>query len=360
MAKQPRLLIDMERMRHPYSGLGYYCQCLRRGLDELHETEALELHYYGQSREGAICQQAFKPWHRFVNTSTRYYDLVHITHQEQHYMSHLWGYRGRIVLTLHDLNFLYERLSPRTRERRLTMARHLISRADVVVCISHYVLADLERYAQLLGLRASTRLEVIHNGITFAPAPLERPKGLDDIDFERPYLLNIGVFQPKKQQHLLIETLPHLPKEVNLVFMFSSADATYRAEVQERADKLGVTERIVAICQGTAEQKYYLLKHATAYVHPSLAEGFGIPPIEAMALGRPTFVSGLTSLPEICGQEAYYLDKLEGKEMAHTITKGLANYTSDPTKPERLMAWANQYDYKRMASDYLHIYQSIL
>lgn len=361
MPKQTNLLVDMERMRHPYSGLGYYCQCLRRGLDELAEAEGIPPpHYYGQSREGVVCQQAFRPWHRFVNTSARGYDLVHITHQEQHYMSRLWGYRGRLVLTLHDLNFLYEKLSPRTRERRLTMARHLISRADVVVCISHYVLADLERHARLLGLRASTRLEVVHNGITFEPVPLHEPKGLEAVCFDLPYLLNIGVFQPKKQQHLLIEALPHLPQDVDLVLIYSSLDYEYMTSVQTRAQELGVAGRLVTLCQTTAEQKRYLLSHAMAYVHPSLAEGFGIPPIEAMSVGKPTFVSRLTSLPEICGHEAYYLDELDGKAIAHTIIEGLAEYDSDLTKPERLKAWASRYDYKRMASDYLRIYQSIL
>jgi len=78
-----------------------------------------------------------------------------------------------------------------------------------------------------------------------------------------------------------------------------------------------------------AEEKQYYLQNCSAFVFPSLLEGFGIPPIEAMRFGKPIFLSKLTSLPEIGGDKAFYWDTFDAKDMATIFTNGMHTFETN-------------------------------
>ena len=104
-------------------------------------------------------------------------------------------------------------------------------------------------------------------------------------------------------------------------------------------------------------EKSYLIENCNAFVFPSLLEGFGIPPIESMAKGKPTFVSCKTSLPEICGNHAHYFTSFDPHKMADVIEVGLKNFNE--SKASKMIAWANQYSWDRAAKSYLDIYKKL-
>ena len=87
----------------------------------------------------------------------------------------------------------------------------------------------------------------------------------------------------------------------------------YEARILEIAKKIGVADRLVMTGLISEEQKYRYLKECSLFVFPSIAEGFGLPVIEAMAFGKKVLLSRHTCLPEIGGDHAYYLDS-DGEE----------------------------------------------
>lgn len=357
---RPSVLVDLERLRHPFSGLGYYCLCLGQGLNEIVNKKAERIDYYGASpRVAGACIRGFRPWHRLLNPTSLGYDVLHITHQLQRYFVLPIPPRCGTIVTLHDLNFLHERRTPWQRFRAVRRVGQLLARADVVVCISEFVRQDLLANRSLFKLKPHVRIEVIHNGIMFAEAPAACPTSLTHLSQTR-YLLCIGVLLHKKQQHLLVDMLAHLDSNLHLVLVYSEERDPYAAQVREAIARLGLTHRVHLLSEVSDEEKQYLLAHCTAYVHPSIAEGFGIPPIEAMYFGRPTFVSRATSLPEVCGEEAYYFGDTAPEAMAETLQAGLADYAAQIDKADRLRAWAKRYDYRRMASEYYQLYQELL
>ena len=105
-------------------------------------------------------------------------------------------------------------------------------------------------------------------------------------------------------------------------------------------------------------EKSYLIENCKAFLFPSLWEGFGIPPVESMVRGKPTFVSSRTSLPEICGNHAHYFISFDPREMADVIEVGLKNFNK--TKANKMIAWAKQYSWDSTAKSYLDIYKRIL
>lgn len=354
------ILVDAERGKYPHSGVGFFASCLVRGLAQV-EAElprSSQLIYYtprGYEVEGR-CRRHYG-WHRLVNPTVWDASLVHITHQLQTYFPRLK--RGsRCVLTLHDLNFLYEELTPARRQRRLAIVRRNVERADVVVCISHFVKACFWEHRDLFCLKPDARIDVIHNGLCFCKYEAHCPEGLY-LPEDAEYMLSIGVLHHKKQQHTLVEMLSMLPKHIHLVLVYSGT-SHYEAVIRRSVAQHGLQERVHFLQNVSHGAKQYLLEHCLAYVHPSLAEGFGIPPIEAMHAGRPVFLSTATSLPEIGGQEAYYFRSMDPQMMAEDLLHGLQDYQTCPNKAERLKEWADRYDYRSMARAYRQLYEEVL
>jgi len=100
-------------------------------------------------------------------------------------------------------------------------------------------------------------------------------------------------------------------------------------------------------------QKAWLLANCKAFLFPSLLEGFGLPPIEAMYFGKPVVVARRTSLPEVCGDRAVYWDQFEPKRMKLTTLVAGNKQPSSPmaSSPQGRFSWDNA------AASYINIYQ---
>ena len=109
------------------------------------------------------------------------------------------------------------------------------------------------------------------------------------------------------------------------------------------------------------EEKQFYLQHCTAFVFPSLLEGFGIPPIEAMRFGKPVFLSNLTSLPEIGGEKAFYWDNFDAKYMATIFEKGMYVFEANKTAFEKAyIERAKGFNWDKAALEYADVYRSLL
>ena len=105
---------------------------------------------------------------------------------------------------------------------------------------------------------------------------------------------------------------------------------------------------------------YELYAACRALLFPSLCEGFGLPPIEAMKLGKPVFLSTLTALPEIGGKEAFYWADLSPVPMAEVVRKQLAFFDATPSYSDRLRQNAARFDWDECIEQYIQYYLEIL
>ena len=104
----------------------------------------------------------------------------------------------------------------------------------------------------------------------------------------------------------------------------------------------------------------YLYNLASAFIYASLYEGFGIPPLEAMACGTPVIVSRSSSLPEVCGDAAYYVDPLS----VDSISEGMYKIFSDSEIKEDLVrrgfAHAKSFSWDKSAQSHLSLFNEVL
>lgn len=273
------------------------------------------------------------------------FDLVHLTNQRPS----IKRPGCKILMTVHDLNFLHNRISPIRRWRKRLRTRRDIARADALVYISQFTRTDVER-----TYHPHVPDRVIYNGATdLSDAPQAAVEGLPPENF----LLHISRMGPKKNVHLLVEMMKHLPEE-HLVIM-GSAHKSYRRRLEKIVEREGLTNVHFAGRVSDAE-KTWGLTHCRGLLFPSMSEGFGLPVVEAMYCGKPVFLAPYTSLPEVGGGEAYYFTKLEPEEMARTVKKGLADMAAQPEKASRLRNHAQKFSWDRAADEYISLYIDLL
>ncbi|MDZ4329343.1 MAG: glycosyltransferase, partial [Flavobacterium sp.] len=107
--------------------------------------------------------------------------------------------------------------------------------------------------------------------------------------------------------------------------------------------------------------KQFYLSKCYAFLFPSIREGFGLPPIEAMHFGKPIFLSNKTSLPEIGGEHSYYWDHFDPEYMKNKLMEGLNHFYSNQNEMELLMKKrAASFDWKVAAAEYLNVYEKCL
>lgn len=225
--------------------------------------------------------------------------------------------RGPLVVTVHDTFHLAMPELVGGVHRRL-YARVLFGavakKADAIICVSRFTADELVRLA---GADAR-KIRVVPNGVDeawFRLRRLRRPHS-------RPYLLFVGNVKPNKNLRRLVTAYESLAAgiEQDLVIVgqregFLTADsqvAALAAKLPERVRFTGYVD------QATLEQYF---AHAEALVFPSLYEGFGLPPLEAMACGCPVIASRAASLPEVCGEAALYFDPREPAQIAAAIRR---------------------------------------
>ena len=352
----PRILLDCEPLKDRHSGFSHFVVPLAHEL--IRQNQRYQFYCYvppqevgGLGRQGVryLTQRSF---HKYLNPPSYGFRLWHATSQLSWYVP--TSPVTKVVLTIHDLNFLHENPDERTYVRQLAMVRRNIRRADYLVTISDFVRQDVLRHADLLGYAGRQPLRYVRRGVEALPpspaghAPAYVPR--------RPFLFGLGTINTKKNFHTLLALLPGADYE--LIIAGSFAEADYVAGMRAAAAQAGVADRLTVLTGISETDKTWYYQHCLAYLQPSLAEGFGLPVVEAMQLGKPVFLSRLTSLPEVGGDAAYYFDDFSADTMRQTLAAGLARHS--PARAAAAQVQAGQFGWAQAAAEYLAIYQELL
>lgn len=350
----PTIVLDMERLRNPYSGLGQYC--LQLGKAFVADDAAIGMEFTAlvpENRRGvfgaAMQYEVVKPWHKWLGIPLEA-DVWHCMHQDSVYVPR--NRKTALVYTIHDLNFLERQdYTESKKQRKLAAIQRRINRAAGLVYISDFVRAQVHQY---LSVPEETTEKVIYNGGGHPEEVAEKEKIV--VKRDKPFLFSIGI-HPKKNYHVL---MPLLAAQETYDWVIAGPDSRgYQATIQEEAAKWGIEQRVHFIGPVTEAEKWAYYRECEALLFPSLSEGFGLPVVEAMAMGKPVFLSTRCSLPEIGGVEAFYFPDFEASTLRTVFENGMNAYRNDPKKPTRLKNRAAQFSWKAAASHYLDFYKTL-
>lgn len=348
-----KVVFDAERLRNLNSGLGQFCAALGKALLEIRPPEAQVQFLVPPGMErffGGAAALRTKWWMRF-NTPT-YADVWHAPHQD------VWirpPAAARVVLSIMDLNFL-ERAdySAARKASRLAALQKKVDVADAITTISEFTASVVRRHLQIPDIP----LRVIHLGNPLDEvATTQKPAGSLGALTPNTFFFFVGVIHPKKNVHTLVPLLRAFP-DLSLV-LAGPNDHAYASAIRKAAAEAGVADRVLVPGPVSDAEKRWLYANCRALLFPSLAEGFGLPVVEAMSMGKPAFLSRLTSLPEIGGDAAYYFDAFDAEAMIEAIRRGMADFDAHPQRADQLRAHASRYSWMRAATEYWSLYDEV-
>lgn len=351
------ILLDCERMKHANIGQFYYCLNLGNSLRKLLSKSDDDITYYYPSNLkeklfGEDASYLFQTsFHKLIFPKTDSFDILHCTHQGSSYFPK----RNRLkkVLTIHDFNFLHgTNASAAKKQYRIDKVQRLIDRADYIIAISEFVKKEVIEYAHVYD----KPVVVIYNGCqVFHKTEVAVPSFIP----EKPFLYALGVFKHKKNFHLIPRLL--VGNDYQLLISGSHSDMAYKNRILEEAAKFGVSNRVFLTGIVSEDEKLWYYSHCEAFIFPSIAEGFGLPIVEAMSFGKPVFLSRHTSVPEVGGDVAYYFNSFEVEDMQSVFNKGMEDFVKN--KEQKAMLYKQQaakFSWDTCAQQCLDVYHSLV
>lgn len=282
-------------------------------------------------------------------------DLVHFGMTQQP----VW-YKGKTVTTIHDLTTI--RFSNPAKNQALFKAKQAVykwvvkkaaQKADCIITPSNYVKQDVAQYAKISPDKIFVTYEAADQ-ITVAAQAVPRLEG-------KSFIMYVGRALPHKNLRRLVDAFIILKKDHPdlMLALAGKMDANYKrleayVTSKRMADSIVFTD---AVSEGELK---WLYMNTQAYVFPSLSEGFGLPPLEAMMHGAPVICSDATCLPEINGNAAHYFNPKSTYDMDAKIADVLNSAGLRAQLIQKGRIQAGRYSWKKMALQTLKIYDLAL
>ena len=282
-------------------------------------------------------------------------DIMHFTHFNVPVL-----YRRPYVVTIHDLTPLYfpgkKRKSILEKKAYKFVLKNALKRAQKIIAVSKFTKSDILKNFPFIN---DKKIEVIYEGAGATAAVKLKTKILNSkFLIPNSYLLYVGVWREHKNILGLIRAFEKLKKTTKLVIV-GKPDPYYR-EVEEAAEKSKFKKDIILTGYVSDEKLDTIYQNATAFVFPSFYEGFGLPPLEAMAKNVPVLSSNTSSLPEILGDAALYFNPRDEKDMVDKIKKILDDKKLRNDLIEKGKKRVLKYSWKECAEKTLRVYNSLM
>ncbi len=224
-------------------------------------------------------------------------------------------YREKLLVTIHDLFHLAMPQYVGGLHKRLYanfIFKTLLSKAAAILCVSDFTRSEIHRLAG----HVRQQIHVIHIGVAEAWSQIKPIKN----PHTKPFLLFVGNVKPHKNLRRLIQAFNLIKDTIDhdlVIIGKKEGFITGDDSVSKMALELRNRVHFTGYIEDNTLKQYFA--HANALVFPSLYEGFGLPPLEAMACGCPVVVSNVASLPEVCGDAALYCDPMNPQDIADKI-----------------------------------------
>ena len=260
------------------------------------------------------------------------------------------------VVTVHDLTFFTHPLAHGPAKGRFFRRAIAVAarRADQVICVSEATARELLRFADV-----RVPVEVIPHGIDLErftavePSPGHDAAMLARLGIHRPYLLHLGTIEPRKNVARLLEAAARLGGDEPLDVVL--AGGAWKGEREGLPQHAGLRVHHLGVVRDAAVPA--LLRRAVVVAYPSLAEGFGLPVLEALACGAPVVTSRGSVMEELAADAVVTADPLSVDALARALEDALAG--RGPSLENRLAA-ARRYEVGDCARRHAAVYHRFL
>ena len=286
-------------------------------------------------------------------------DLVHETY---HFGPFILPTKYKKIVTIHDLTSILFGKTHKT----LSVIRHklglslMLKRSDKIIAVSYSTKQDLMNYFKI----SDNKIKVIYEAADqiFQPLSSEKVQHFKDkYDLNYQYILYVGTLEPRKNIPLIIKAFYILNKEgfQHKLVIAGKKGWKYKT-IYQLIDKLNLQKEVIFIGFIPDNDLPALYNAANLFVYPSLYEGFGLPPLEAMSCGCPVITSNISSLPEVVGDAGIMIDPYSVDELYEAMHKVLINEIVRKDMIKKGLERSQMFSWTKTAEETLKIYKEAL
>ena len=366
-----RICIDARLVFYHQAGIGQYILRLTQALAQINRDDAFVIFKSRKDKTPTIGQANFKqqklwtPSHHRLERLAMSVELAPFALDVLHspdFIPPAWT-RCPSVITMHDLAFmLYPRLLTRDSARYYCQVDVAARQADHIIAVSESTKRDTIR---LLGVPQS-KITVIYEAAhpLFTPAPDDYAREFVRAHYNLPqeYLLFVGTIEPRKNLPTLLRAFRRLRDDYKTETILAVAGA--RGWLVEEVDKviaeLNLGDAVKFLGAVRNEELVYLYNAAKLFILPSFYEGFGLPPIEAMACGTPVVVSNVSSLPEVVGDAGILVNPADVEALTVAMWRVLTDEKLRRELRDKGLKRAQVFSWERTARETLAVYHRVV
>lgn len=294
-------------------------------------------------------------WDRFPNLGLE--QVFGVTADISHFFNFVIPPRpvGKVVNTVHDLVYLNfpETMEKRNYRRLCNHLKRSCQEADIVITVSHTIKQEI---ADQMGI-PKEKIRVVYNGVD---QKRFHPNAGRLASMPEHYFLYLGTLEPRKNLTGLLEAYQLGKKRFDgCKLVLGGAKGWEYNEIFQKVRELGLENDVVFPGYLPAERLPALYAGADAFVFPSFYEGFGIPPLEAMACGTPVITSCCSSLPEVAGDAAVLVNPYHREELAAAMERVLTDEILRKTCICRGLERVKKFTWEKAADDVFQIYKEL-
>jgi glycosyltransferase involved in cell wall biosynthesis len=263
-----------------------------------------------------------------------------------------------VVVTVHDLiPFVMPGQYPWMRRER-ALAMRQFRHADAVIAVSQSTANDLTRIAGV----DPQRITVIAEGVTQIRRHAEAELAALRARLELParFVLAVGTFDPRKQIAVTADVVRRLRREHDVALVIAGYQGNFAATVERSLRDAGVADHSRVLGHVAADDLAGLYEMTQCLIFTSAYEGFGLPPLEAMAAGAPVAVFDNSSLPEVVGAAGIVVADGDAAAMAAAVSRLLGDDDERERRGQAGLAQAGAFSWDRAATATLGVYETVV
>lgn len=268
--------------------------------------------------------------------------------------------KGHVITVVHDLTYLRypETMKKSNLEHMRKGIAYSIARSDKIITVSQFSKKEIQ---EQLGV-PEEKISIVYNAPSLAKKSMEYSLVQKKYGINQDYILFVSTIEPRKNIKRLLRAFDYVKKEYKLPhqLVLAGGKGWQDEAIYETAAQLEFSEDIVFTGYISAEEKNTLYQNASVFVFPSVYEGFGIPPLEAMAMGCPVVCTDVASLPEVAGDAAHFVDPFDEKSIAEGIIRVLFDREYADCLVKKGYAQCKKFTWDNSAQQLLRVCQEVL
>lgn len=371
-----KIAIDATIIRKENTGTGFYIINLINGLAKIKDgndyyifTSSIQSKEFFnfESSNFHIVNKNFKNrifrviWQFFLLPFELKKLKVGVLHSPN-YITPLFKLGFKVIVTIHDLTFYLfpEKFTVTKRLLFKYMLPLFIKIADKIIAVSNNTKKDILKFFKIPESKIIVTFESYPEYYDKDGYGASVGNTLNNYKIKNKYLLFVGMIEPRKNILSILKAFREIDADLELDLVIAGKKGWYYKEIEEYQSELlnsGIKNNIIFTGYVSEPELKYLYKNAYIFIYPSIYEGFGIPPLQAMVCKVPVITSSLSSLPEVVGDAAIMVNPYDIKEISSAIRILYIDFDKRTELVNKGVIQAKKFSQENFAKNTIEVYK---